>query len=198
MTRQASTRRAHATRRTNRRPLRPRNWAAPPPRRLAPDDELKVVLHTIDDFGRSIQNADTKAGALTAVLSLVVGGLMTEAPGVRAAMVVAARPRGAPGIAFVVFLLGFAAAGIALGLTQVPRLATSTAARRLAFPSMARMGHRGCGTGDAAALHDEAWLQAETLAIIAMRKFRWLRLAVPATGICVAAFLSWLITSVPG
>jgi len=131
---------------------------------------------------------------------------MTEAPGVRAAMLVAARPRGVPGtafgvllpgIAFGVFLLGFAVAGVALGLTQVPRLGTTAEARRLAFPSMARMGHRGCGTGDAAALHDEAWLQAETLAIIAMRKFRWLRLAVPATGICVAAFLSWLITSIP-
>ena len=203
-------RRSHTAPRAS-EPRRPRGGRAggavlrPVHHRLSAQDELAVALHTIDDFGRSIQGADAKAGVLTAVLGLVVGSLVNEATGNRAALFRASYALRVPGAAFVVFLVSLAVAGVALGMTQVPRLMTTTGSCRLAFPAAAHRGprpphalHQVPRTRSSVVdLHDEAWRQAEVLATIAMRKFRHLRIALPSTGLCVAAFVCWLITSTP-
>ncbi len=154
-------------------------------------DELTVALHTIDDFGRSVQSADTKAGALAAVLGLMAGSLTGDIANGSTALVGGASVRGA---AFVVFLASLLISGASLGLTQLPRLTVGDRDCRLSFPSVAARGRRRAG-GTPADLRDEAWHQAALLAAIAMTKFRYLRIALFATGTCVLAFLCWLVAS---
>lgn len=163
-------------------------------RPLTPHDELAVALRTIDDFGRSIQSADAKAGVLAAVLGLVVGSLANDSAVQHAAWVSTANVSALPGIAFVVFVASLVVAGVLLGLTQVPRLTTPGPACRLSLPSAARVGCRRTRP-TATGLRDEAWHQAEVLAAIALRKFQYLRIALIMTGVCVASFLFCLVTS---
>lgn len=170
--------------RSNRRPCR--SIPVPSPVRLDPSDELAVALHTIDDFGRSIQSADTKAGALAAVLGLIVGGLVNDLAGADVRLLTRQGVLGAPGPAFAVFLVSLVVAGVALAMTQIPRLTTGEHPCRLAFPSVARDGVRGVD------LTGEAWQQVEVLAGIAMTKFRHLRLGLLSTCACVVSFLTWL------
>lgn len=178
-----------------RRSLKIRGRGAVPQRRLSPHDELAVALHTIDDFGRSIQIADAKAGMLTAALGLVTGGAASNLGGADAGPLLAAPSHaGVPFVAFWVFLVSLLVAGVALGMTQLPRLNATVEACRLAFPSAARWGCRPTAP-TVVELRDEAWRQAEILASIAMRKFHHLRIALLATGVCILAFLCWLITS---
>jgi hypothetical protein len=177
-------------------------------RRLSLSDELAVALHTIDDFGRSIQSADAKAGALAAVLGLLIGSLVNDASGSPRTLLVAEHATGVPGMLFGGFLVSLLAAGVSLGLTQVPRLATGRRTCRLSFPSVAGSGvgsvagsggrpTGGAGTvggPDGGDVTDDAWHQAGVLAAIAMTKFRYLRIALVTTGTCVITFVSWLVT----
>ncbi|MBN1170924.1 MAG: hypothetical protein JXA67_02015 [Micromonosporaceae bacterium] len=166
--------------------------------RLSPHDELAVALHTIDDFARSIQGADAKAGVLAAVLCLVVGGAASDLGGRGLPLLGAVHLAGIPAAVYFVFVASLIVAGIGLSLTQLPRLNATVErnvrACRLAFPEVARHGCRQT-VPTAAQLRDEAWDQAEVLAVIALRKFQHLRIALFATGVCVAAFLSWMIMS---
>jgi hypothetical protein len=156
---------------------------------LDPLDELDIALYAISDFGQSIQNADTKSGMLGALLGLLLAGLTSQQDLIRTT-VTSPHDRYATGVlaAFVVFLF---VAGACLGLTQIPRLSTPPAVRRLAFPALARLsGVRS--RLSAAELRDEAWSQAETLARIALRKFTYLRWSLLSSGFCVVLFLVWL------
>lgn len=164
---------------------------------LTAQDDLVVALHAIDDFGRSIQGADTKAGALAAVLGLMIGSLVNDIADGRAALLTGAHLRGASGVTFLIFMICMLASGVALGLTQVPRLRTTAGTCRLAFPSYARIG-LGARTESCGRLNEEAWRQAEVLAGIAMTKFRYLRIALIATGASVVGFLCWLVLSAIG
>jgi hypothetical protein len=165
---------------------RPPSWAA---RRSSQADELAVAIHAIDDFARSIQNADAKASALGAVLGLVIGSLVQNTTLLRAC-----QSHTGLGIAFVLFLVSLVVAGVFLGMTQVPRLTTADGTSRIAFPAVARTDEFPTGTRGMS-LHDEVWLQARILATIALAKFRYLRIALIATGLCLVAFLyCWLAT----
>jgi len=157
---------------------------------LDPLDELDIALYAISDFGQSIQNADTKSGMLGALLGLLLAGATSQQELIQRT-VSSSAPRHTTSVTVLVMFVGFlAVAGACLGLTQLPRLSTPPAVRRLAFPALARLGMRSRLT--AAELRDEAWSQAETLARIAMRKFTYLRWSLLSSGLCVVLFLVWL------
>lgn len=159
---------------------------------LTAQDDLVVALHSIDDFGRSIQGADTKAGAFAAVLGLMLGSLVNDIADGRAVLLASANLHGAAGITFLVFMICMVGSGVALGLTQVPRLRTAVGRSRLAFPSFAKGGDWAPAV-TRGRLNDEAWRQAEVLAGIAMTKFKYLRVALITTGVSVLGFLAWLV-----
>ena len=160
---------------------------------LDPLDELDVALYTISDFGQWIQNADTKSGMLGALLGLMLAGVTSQLDLVGRTL---GPQRHAPVAAlFAVFVVSLFVAGTCRGLTQLPRLTVPTAVRRLAFPAVAGRRASAPGRPDAVELRDEAWRQAETLAGIAMRKFRYLRVGLLSSGLCVVTFLTWLAVS---
>jgi len=161
---------------------------------MDPLDELDVALYTISDFGQCIQNADAKSGMLGALLGLLLAGITSQSELLRTTL--AAGPQHTPARALLTaFALSLFVAGACLGLTQLPRLTVPPAVRRLAFPAMARRSDSGGDRPSAVELRDEAWGQAETLARIAMRKFRYLRVSLLSSGLCVVTFLTWLVLS---
>jgi hypothetical protein len=172
-----------------------------------PVDELHVALYAISDVGRCIQSADTKSGMLGAVLGLTIAGATSQMTLVRTTVTSAGGLHSAAVVLLFAFAATLLAAGAFLGLSQMPRLGVSHDVRRLAFPALARSaelaqravsGARAEATGDrwhrpgAAELRDEAWRQAETLARIAVHKFRYLRASLVCSGLCVVSFLLWL------
>jgi hypothetical protein len=162
---------------------------------LDPLDELDIALYAISDFGQSIPNADTKSGMLGALLGLLLAGVTSQQDLIRDT-VTSPHDRWAAGV-LVTFVVSLVFAGGFLGLTQLPRLSTPLNVRRLAFPAAARRGGVRSRMS-AAELRDEAWSQAETLARIALRKFRYLRWSLLSSGFCVLLFLVWLgLSAVP-
>lgn len=163
---------------------------------LDPLDDLDVALHAIGDFGQWIQNADTKAGMCGALLGLMIAGVTSDIAAVHTTL-----GTGGPWRFPAIVLLGaFAAslfvAGVFLGLTQMPRVPVPPTVRRLAFPAMAGgamvRAIRHLPSASAEELREEAWDQAEALARIAARKFRYLRMGLLWSGLCTMAFLGWL------
>jgi hypothetical protein len=157
-----------------------------------PIDELNVALFAIADVGQSIQNADTKSGMLGALLGLTIAGATSQLTLVRTTLTTTGVLHHVAVALLAAFTASLFAAGLFLGLTQIPRLGTPQRVRRLAFPALARgLGHylRPPGVLE---LRDEAWCQAEALARIALRKFRYLRASLLCSGVCVVSFLTWL------
>jgi hypothetical protein len=159
---------------------------------LHPLDEFDVAMRVIADFGQSIQNADAKSGMLGALLGLLIAGVTTELQAVRAT-VSAPAPVSQLAIGLLsAFTVSLVAAGLCLGLTQLPRISAPHRLRRLAFPALSRQTGDTLGRPTATELRDEAWCQAETLARIARLKFRYVRVGLVWTGLCALAFVSWL------
>jgi len=81
-------------------------------------------------------------------------------------------------------------------LADLIRVPVPSTVRRLAFPAMARgamvRAIRHLPAASAEELREEAWDQAEALARIAARKFRYLRMGLLSSGLCTMTFLGWL------
>jgi Pycsar effector protein len=166
------------------------------PGRLDPLDDLDIALHAIGDFGQWIQNADTKAGMCGALLGLMIAGVTSDIGAVHATLGTAGPLRYPAVILLAAFAGSLFVAGVFLGLTQMPRVPVPPTVRRLAFPAMARgavdRAIRDLPAASAEELREEAWDQAEALARIAARKFRYLRMGLVCSGLCTMAFLGWL------
>jgi hypothetical protein len=165
-------------------------------RSLHPLDEFDVAMRVVADFGQSIQHADAKSGMLGALLGLLIAGVTTELTAVRATVRAPAPLSHLATGLLTSFAVSLLAAGLCLGLTQLPRISAPHRARRLAFPALGRGTGDALGRPSATELRDEAWGQAETLARIARLKFRYLRIGLIWTGLCALAFVSWLALAV--
>jgi hypothetical protein len=163
---------------------------------LDPLDDLDVALHAIGDFGQWIQNADTKAGMCGALLGLMIAGVTSDIAAVHTTLAAGGPWRFPAIVLLVAFAVSLFVAGVFLGLTQMPRVPVPPTVRRLAFPAMARgamvRAIRHLPTASADELREEAWDQAEALARIAARKFRYLRMGLLSSGLCTMTFLGWL------
>jgi hypothetical protein len=158
---------------------------------LHPLDEFDVAMKVIGEFAQSIQNADTKSGMLGALLGLMLAGVTTDFTVVRATVAAPAPVQHLAVVLLGAFAVSLVAAGVCLGLTQMPRLSTPPTVRRLSFLAVAR-GVAEPGRPSAVELRDEAWCQARALAVIARLKFRYLQVGLIASGVCALAFVTWL------
>ena len=149
-------------------------------------DELAVALHMMATTTQTIHHADTKSGMLGAVMGLTIAGASSQLSTIQATV---SSPTATA--LLVVFALSLVAGGVLLGLTHFPRLTAPAGVRWLAFPALARAD--GSLLPTTAQLCDEAWRQATALSRIALRKQQYLRACLACTGLCVTAFLAWLV-----
>jgi hypothetical protein len=155
-------------------------------------EELAVALSTMAGVERSIRSADTKSGMLAAFLGLTVAGASGQLASIHATLTANGTMRSVALAALAMFAISLCIAVTALGLTQSPRLTVPPTVRRLAFPALAAGLDEGLKSLSVVEWRDEAWSQAEALARIAVRKFRYLSTGLIWSGFCLLAFLIWL------
>lgn len=157
-------------------------------------DDLTDAHHAIGYFSTWINNADTKAGLLSAALAVVIAGGAQQAHSIGDV----ARPDGPSELAALVVLclLGAAlAVGIvALAMVVTPRTPHSQPPSRFGFPTVASHAWR-CERSSRENAASEAWGQAHVLAQIAARKFVSLRLASISVFTAVWLVTVWITTT---
>jgi hypothetical protein len=157
--------------------------------RLTRQDELQTVVEIVQQYGEWIRNADTKAGLLSAVVSILLVGLTQNTSAIKLATS-ASDGRGRLALASLVLLVvSFGVAGFFLVRLQIPRLLAADQLNRFAFPSVARSAVEDLKGASARQLVEEAWEEAHTLARTAMRRFTELRLAWIWTAASLACFV---------
>lgn len=159
------------------------------PQRRGHESAEPPAWRATSEFGRWIQNADVKAGLLTAVAGSVIAGVVSQRG--------AAAPTETPAVPVLsLVLLAAVLLALALGfaelaLSQASRL-TPSAATYLSFPWVADRD-----LDELARCADEedpsaAWEHVRLLARIARAKHRHLRRAVWCVTAAAALFLAWL------
>jgi hypothetical protein len=156
---------------------------------LTSQEELQTVVGIIEQYGEWIRNADTKAGLLSAVVSILLVGLTQNSSAIEFATR-ASDGRGRLALASLVLLVvSFSVAGFFLIRLQIPRLLAADRLNRFAFPSVARSAVEDLEGASPHQLVEEAWEEAHTLARTAMRRFIELRLAWIWTAASLACFV---------
>ncbi|WP_436775765.1 hypothetical protein [Yinghuangia sp. YIM S09857] len=159
--------------------------------RIAPrrDRELASALHAIDDFSRWIENADTKAAHLVAILGTLAAGLLSQSARVSATWRYASTGNPTPAILLAFVLVLLSAALIEVALALLPHT-TPSGPTRLAFPWMAERTNDVAGR---AIQTREAWSHAQFLARRARTKLRHVRRAVHAVAVSSVLFITWWV-----
>lgn len=157
---------------------------------LAPADELRIRLHTVDSFQASIRHADAKAATLLTTHAALATLLTADVGGIRAIGRAGAAPTLALAAVGVMFLLSTVMAAIRLLGAVRPRLGTPTRPNRFAFPGVARDGY----AVDAAATIqlDEAADLAQLLARVATVKYQHVARSLPWLAATAIGAAGWL------
>lgn len=143
----------------------------------------------IDQFGRWIANADTKASLLAAALLIMAGALDEQGRAVVHRLPPTSFADWASLLALVV-ATGAAVASIGfLVRTVTPRIHESGRFSRYSFDSVADASLQDLVHADRGADREHGWLTASVLASIARRKFRNLQRAFAWWTLCALAFL---------
>lgn len=154
------------------------------------EGDLDDAHKAIDAFRGWINNADTKAGLLSAGVAALVAGVTQQ----RTALGLALSPNSAKTyVALAVLIIWLSAIIVvvtALGFSLIPRLDAPPTSNRFAFPTVARWDW-SITPADRETAAGEAWAEARVLAIIASNKFRGLKVAFPAFGVALVLFLAW-------
>jgi hypothetical protein len=165
---------------------------------MSKQEELQAALAVMQQFGEWIRNADTKAGLMSAVLSILVVGLSQNPGAIRfATSSQGGRGHLALGLLALMIISG-ALAGLNLLRLQIPRLPATDRRNHFAFPSVARSKVEDLQNPSAHEVVQEAWEQAHELAGIAFKRFTVVRIAWIWTGIALAGFLPFAYISSTG
>ncbi|MDI2132553.1 hypothetical protein [Yinghuangia seranimata] len=159
--------------------------------RIAPrrDPELAAALHAIDDFSRWIENADTKAAHLVAILGTLAAGLLSQSARVSATWHYAAVGNPTPAVLLTIVLILLSAALIEVALALLPNT-TPSGPTRLAFPWMAQQSGDMAGS---TIQTREAWSHAQFISRRARAKLGHVRRAVGATAASSVLFIAWWV-----
>lgn len=161
---------------------------------VEPASDLADAHHAIGYAGMWINNADTKAGLLSAALAVVVAAATQQSRVIGDVL----RPGGGGEWAALVVLcllgLAIVVGVVALGLVITPRTPPPAAPSRFGFPTLASHGWRHVPATRAQAA-EEAWGQAHVLSRIATRKFAALRVASIAVFSSFPLYGCWIVTT---
>jgi Family of unknown function (DUF5706) len=154
---------------------------------LSAEEDLDLSLRMVGELQRVIGSADAKAGLLFAAAGFALTGLVTATRGGNSPAGV--RPIDLAALVVLVPLvtcLGYLAA------TVRPTLSGGSTPSWFSFPAFPALpGHRVPDRPGAAALAEQAWLQVATLAKIAQRKHRAVRLALRWGTGSLLTFVAW-------
>lgn len=168
-----------------------RSGAVPPPSVITSStsqmDEVEfVIAHT----GEWIRGADTKAGLSLTALTVLLAAISREASSVK--FLWTDNSRTPPAIwLLIVSILALVAALVAATLVVVPRASRSAVANRFSWPWLATVTAREASAMPRETAREEAWQQAVVLAVIASRKYAWLRASLICGAVAAVAFLTW-------
>ena len=157
-------------------------------------DHLADAHQAVGYAGGWVNNADTKAGLLSAAVAVVIAATSQQAGAIKA---VARFKHSSDVVAFTLFcLLGVAVtvALIALATALVPRTPPPQMSSRFGFPTLASPGWTPSPVTRAEAA-DEAWNQARVLSTIAQRKFVSLMVACVAVFVALPLYLAWMVAA---
>lgn len=157
-------------------------------------EDLADAHQAMGYFTIWIQNADTKAGLLSAALAVVLGAMAQQGKVLGDVL----RPNHLGEWAALVLLccLGFTVlvATISLALVLTPRTPPPQEPSRFGFPTVAsdEWKHSPATRAQAGA---EAWGQAQVLALIAARKYATLRFAARSVFLGIPLFAAWVVVT---
>lgn len=167
---------------------RRRRTPSPPPMARA-EDVSTAATTAVTETAEWVRAADSKAGFAMTALTILLSAMANDLPQVRGLW---SEPRASWSLLLLLAsCLAVTAAITCSILVVVPRTRGLTP-NRFSWPWLASasqdevLGHVGRGPAE-----DDAWRQAQTLAVIAARKYKWLGWSLRSGALAAVTFAFW-------
>lgn len=161
---------------------------------VEPKDDLEDGHQALAYTATWINNADTKAGLLSAAVAVVLAGITQQAHSIKNVLSPAGGGEWAALSLFALLAGALMVAIIALAKVITPRMPLPQSPSRFGFPTLASPTWRHHpATREGAA--EEVWQQARLLSSIARSKFGSLRVASIATFSSLPLFGAWSVVA---